>query len=624
MNKRSWPCLSYPRALAIVLLAGLLAAVIPVLSQRVVYAQQNAAVVRVAAGYPEELSADSHSNTLLEVDISGCTFGGTADPDGQYSITASASNGRLTPTFASTLEGGDFPPLLLLEATSEPGDSLIQVTISYCPADAVFILGICSAPGSVNNECKGSMTFTFSEPETEPQPTSYWDSPEHATEEARHHATEDAFSSPSEEPEYLATEEAHHHSTGEPDYLATEEAHHHDEEGSSATLSDQLTQDLADYLAGEGITAPTPGQIGASGIALATLLAGWLLLNQISGVSAQTSLEVIDAWSHGQTPPESQLPPEGGPSSAEPPDQLPESPPESPEDQPEEPSGGQDDEEPGTSLQGPDSVPEEDLLQPTGGESVPADGEQPSEPPKPGPSQPYAEEQALQGIQNVQDLDDAIKQTRQDFETFHNSIPESIRSSEIWQKNVENKFETIKNLLAQGELGQTRTWLDHAAQLLQLRNEIERDLDHLPADSVEAIVWTERTLQALGHFATDSYQTLVTNPAKDAGTAVLPPELAQRWNSAMDELNQDLSNVAQEISQLPREGAQLLTHRNLQQQAQEMIQSSEQGTRDMGQEIKDLYGEREVPVEYPDFIGRGTRKVQELWDHTMNSLFGGN
>ncbi len=572
------------------------------------YSQSQGAVIRVASGYPSEIPADNESETMLEVDISGCTFGGTADPNGQYSITASASRGRLTPTFASTLEGDKFPPLLLLESTRSPGESLIQVTISYCPQDALFILGVCSAPGAVEYECKGSMIFTFTEeePETTSTDGSYWDSPEHATEEALHHSTEEAAAQ--------TTTEAHPDTTSEAVAWATDEAHHHNEDNQLLATAD-LYQELSDYLAGEGITAPTPGQIGASGAALATLLAGWLILNQISGVSAQTSLEVIDAWSHNQPPPE---PPESTlqeqqvePEQDLPPDQQAEQTEEQPDEAEPEPA----------SLQAPDSVPEQDELQPPG---PPQDTGPLAEHPEPKPPLPGAEDQALQHIRDAQDLDDAVKNTRRDFETFYNNVPESVRNSAFWQNNVTDKYEQIRDMAAQGELDRSRTWLDRAEQLLQLRNEIERDLNHLPQDSVEAIVWTERTLQALGHFTTDAYQALVTNPAREAGSAVLPFELSQQWNNALDELDQDLANVAQDVSRLPRQGAEMLTHRNLQQQAQEMLQSSEQSTREMGQEIRELYGERDVPVEYPDFMGRGTRKVQELWDHTMNSLFGGN
>lgn len=451
----------------------------------------------------------------------------------------------------------------------------------------------CSAdhPVDVQNsdQCSENLSYEFSKPELQATVTaeSYWGSDEHATEEARHHATEDA----------------HHSTTGEPDVLATAESHLYGE-STHAAPSPDLYQDLTEYLAGEGITAPTPGQIGASGAALATLLAGWLLLNHLSGVSAQTSIEVIEAWSHSEVPPQTAPEQPQEDSSA---DQLGEQ----PEEQP-----------PDSSMQPPDSVPEQDELPEPGQPAIHTEPDVNSS--KPEPAGPTTEDQALQSIQNVQDLDDAVRNTRSDFEAFYNNIPESVRNSNIWQNNVRDKYDQIRDMLAQGELGTSRTWLNRAEELLVLRNEIENDLDHLPPDSVEAIVWTERTLQALGHFTTDTYQTLVTDPAKNAGSAVLPSELAQHWNNAMDELNHDLSEVAQGISQLPREGAQLLTHHNLQQQAQQMMESSEQGTRNLGQEVNDLYGPRDVPVEYPDFWGRGTRKVQELWDHTMNSLFGGN
>ena len=186
-------------------------------------------------------------------------------------------------------------------------------------------------------------------------------------------------------------------------------------------------------------------------------------------------------------------------------------------------------------------------------------------------------------------------------------VPLAVKNSEAWKKHVEPRIKQVKDLMKKGELDKGRTWLDRSEQLIKLRQDVDRDLGYLPDDKREAIVWTERTLKTLGHFASDTYQTLVVDPAKAAGEKILPGEQAQKWNKAMDELNQELSNVAQQIGELPRKGARLYTHGKLQEMAP--------------QEHKELYGEREVKVEYPDFMGKGTAKVHELWDHTMRCLF---
>lgn len=80
----------------------------------------------------------------------------------------------------------------------------------------------------------------------------------------------------------------------------------------------------------------------------------------------------------------------------------------------------------------------------------------------------------------------------------------------------------------------------------------------------------------------------------------------------MDELGQEISNTAQEIGELPRTGVDRFTHKNyLDQLGPENEYIKEE-----------LYGPRDVPVEYPDFWGKGTRKVSELYNGAKNLLFG--
>jgi len=227
----------------------------------------------------------------------------------------------------------------------------------------------------------------------------------------------------------------------------------------------------------------------------------------------------------------------------------------------------------------------------------------------------------LRTIQDTQDLDDALKNTRKQFEAFEEKIPESIRKSDEWKNLVGPKLDKIKNLLKQGELDKGRTWLDRLEELIKLRDEINRDLSYLPSDKKEAVLWTERTLKTLGHFASDTYQQLVIDPAKKAGEAILPSKYAKGWNKSMDELGKALSDVGQQIGELPRNGTRLMTHSNLQDQATDMLQSASPEMRQQGQDIRDLYGPRDVPVEYPDFWGKGTAKVKDLWDSSFGKLF---
>ena len=351
----------------------------------------------------------------------------------------------------------------------------------------------------------------------------------------------------------------------------------------------ELYYDLTVFLAGEGITAPTPGQVAVGGVALTTLLGGWLLLNLLSGTPAETSLAVIAAWQN-----QGALPGQSSPADTT---ELPQEPETTPE--PAQPDK--------TGQTPPPGIP------PTA--DVPADQGLP----KPQPPGPTTEESVLQNIKNVQDLDDAVKQTHQDFNAFIDKVPANIRNSHEWQTLVEPKLDEVKGLMQGAELDQTRTWVDRVETLINLRNDIEKDLAYLPADSQEAIVWTERTLRTLGHFASDAYQGLVIEPAKNAGGAILPSELSEQWNAHMDELGQSLSDVAQQIGELPRQGTRLLTHGNLQDQAADMMQSTSEAIQQEGQQIGELYQREDV--EYPDFWGKGTDKVNELWNNTVDNIF---
>ena len=367
-----------------------------------------------------------------------------------------------------------------------------------------------------------------------------------------------------------------------------------------------LFSDLENFLAGEGITSPTPGQITATGLTLSALLGTWVLINLLSGVPVKTSLQTIDAWRRGQPP--------GEPIKE--PTPTTEKPPEESKPQPTEISIKAE-KPPVTIVEPPPKTPE--TAEPPVPEAVqPPEPSAPSKTPPPGET---SEDRALRTVKDAQDLDDALKNTRKQFEAFEEKIPESVRKSDEWKNLVEPKLDKIKNLLKQGELDKGRTWLDRLEQLIKLRDDINRDLSYLPSDKQEAVVWTERTLKTLSHFASDTYQRLVIDPAKKAGEAILPADYAKRWNKSMDELGKALSDVGQQISELPRKGTRLMTHGKLQDQANEMLQSKSPGMRQQGQDIRDLYGPREVPVEYPDFWGKGTKKVRDLWDSSFGKLF---
>jgi len=72
---------------------------------------------------------------------------------------------------------------------------------------------------------------------------------------------------------------------------------------------DGLVNDLAEFLAGEGVTDPSAGQAAAGGVALSTLIATWVLINALSGTPISELLQAVGLW--GQKPGSSATPQPG-------------------------------------------------------------------------------------------------------------------------------------------------------------------------------------------------------------------------------------------------------------------------------------------------------------------------
>lgn len=193
-----------------------------------------------------------------------------------------------------------------------------------------------------------------------------------------------------------------------------------------------LYRDLEAFLAGEGITSPSLEEIAAGGAAISALLATWVLINLLSGIPAKSSLQAIDAWRRGKPPLEPPVQPTTSPSeikSEEKSTPTTEKPPDKPA-------------ESFSKVPEPSSPPEPEMVEKA----------EPPAPPKPTPTGESSEARVLRTVQDTQDLDDALKNTRKQFEAFEEKIPESIRKSDEWKILVEPKLEKIKISSNRGSL----------------------------------------------------------------------------------------------------------------------------------------------------------------------------
>jgi hypothetical protein len=418
------------------------------------------------------------------------------------------------------------------------------------------MMGICAAQGYENAICTGSTTVQFVSPDgsqTEEEPTAEAPGPDQTEQESP--------STSQDQPKATA------------------------EQLDERTLMVELYADLEEFLAGEGIDAPTPGQIGTSGVAIITLLAGWLVVNQMAGISAETSLDVIKAWRDGERPPV------------------------------------------GAEVELPADFEDGDV----GAEvELPVKRPDPAEPdgttvPKRTPAQEGVEDRLLRGIKDAQGYDDSLKKINKDLEAFEGKIPDDVKNSEAWKKHVAPKWNKAKDLAKKGELDKARTWLDRAEKLIKVREEVDRDLDHLPPDQREGIVWVERTLKTLAHVASDAYETFILKPIKAVAEKILPARGARVITKSVDELGQGISDTGQGIGELPRTGGRLFSYGKTQDNLQHTIETDKSpGLREEAQFHSNVLAgkDRKVKPVYPDWT-KSPRKVMGWYNDFKKWAFGG-
>jgi hypothetical protein len=90
-----------------------------------------------------------------------------------------------------------------------------------------------------------------------------------------------------------------------------------------------LVRNLEEFLAGQGVQGPTPGQAAGGAAAVSTLIGAWVLTNLLSGVSREDLLRAVHAWRHRSATPAPAVKPVPGNIKTSPPtSRLPEQPPE--------------------------------------------------------------------------------------------------------------------------------------------------------------------------------------------------------------------------------------------------------------------------------------------------------
>ena len=543
------------RLILALILTAVLLLISPSWGRNPVYCQEDEEPdIKVASGYPRELPADNKSETLLKLNLDNCTWGGVLiDWDGSFSVEYSTTIGKIS-------SGNKLKDPVTLKAGSSPGRADISVDITYCPPGGVFLMGVCSDINSINAKCTLNTTFTFYEADIVEE-------------------NQDQLSDLTP-------------LTIQPQSGETSSGDSNAEKSGSDDLSlASLYDELEEFLAGEGIEAATPGQVGASGTAIVTLLVGWLVLNQWAGISADKSLEVIQAWKDGERPE--------------------------------------------IKYDGPTIGAEAELPADYGNGDVGAEGEVPDTPPAPAdpdetlvtkrsPVQEGGEDRALRGIKDAQDYDDTLKRFNKDIESFEGKIPDQVKNSEAWKKHVAPKWKKAKDLAKKGELDKARTWLDRAEKLNKVREEVDRDLDHLPSDQREGIVWVERTIKTLAHVASDAYETFILKPIKAVAEKILPARGARVITKSVDEVGQGVSDVGQGIGELARKGGRLVSHGKTQDNLQHTMQTAKsQGLREEAKFHSDMLAgkDRKVPPVYPDWT-KSPRKVLKLYENFKKWTFG--
>lgn len=85
-----------------------------------------------------------------------------------------------------------------------------------------------------------------------------------------------------------------------PDTAATTDGDAPASDDRTPTVSvDNLVKDLEEFLAGKGVSGPTPGKAAAAGAALSTLIGTWVLVNAASGANIADLLRAVQRWRFG-------------------------------------------------------------------------------------------------------------------------------------------------------------------------------------------------------------------------------------------------------------------------------------------------------------------------------------
>ena len=351
---------------------------------------------------------------------------------------------------------------------------------------------------------------------------------------------------------------------------------------SDAASVDDLLRDLEEFLAGEGVEAPTAGAAAAGAAATSALLTAWVLTQLLSGSRPQDVIKALAAWREKQRV------------AAPPLEQAPASPPRRAEQ---------------SIVPGRDQSLKTDLdprsrapaREPEVAPARPAKIEQRESPTR---APERAEEEARRRVATAEDYVDALEKTRKDFDAALEKVPAGLKDSEFWKNTVKPRLDEVSESTDPEKI---RKVIDELKRILdpKIRTSWDESLRHVPAERREGGVQLERALRALGDAGAAAHKRAIVDRAKQM-VQVLPPDQARAAEQVLDRHQKEVEQVAEGVSTLPRTAAERFQGG---EQMNRQLDQIKEGDPETYRELQDVRNVPVRPQDRPDF-GKGWRKSE--------------